>query len=56
MKCCEKELPQGVPYVLIRYWCGQCNTEHLANAQEMTDYIAKLTREASNGAQLPDLL
>lgn len=56
MKCCNKELPQGVPYVLIRYWCDQCNTEHLVSAQEMTDYIAKLTKEASDAAALPDLL
>jgi hypothetical protein len=60
MKCCDKDLGQGEPYVLIRYWCDTCKTEHLASAEEMTAYIAKLTiqhKGVNNVASgLPDIL
>lgn len=56
MKCCGKDLGQGKPFVLIQYWCDTCKTEHLVDAKEMTDYIAKLhTEKQANGA-LPDIL
>jgi hypothetical protein len=56
MKCCGKDLGTGEPYVLVRYWCSQCNTEHLANATEMAEYIAKLHAEKSLATGLPDIL
>jgi hypothetical protein len=58
MKCCSKEMPEGVPFVMVRYWCAECKTEHLVNAQEMTDFVVKLHAEANNGvvSRLPDLL
>jgi hypothetical protein len=63
MKCCGKELPEGVPYVLIRYWCAECNTEHLVNSVELTEYIGKLHSSVrqtgvNNGvvSGLPDIL
>lgn len=57
MKCCGHDLGKGEPYVMLRYWCDKCKTEHLVDAKEMTEYLASLTREANNGAQqLPDLL
>jgi hypothetical protein len=58
MKCCGKDLGQGTPYVLIQYWCSQCNTEHLVDARELTEYIAKLHAEKDSGAStgLPNIL
>lgn len=56
MKCCGKDLGQGVPYVLIRYWCGECNTEHLVDSVELTEYIAKLHAEKNTNGTLPDIL
>lgn len=57
MKCCNKDLGHGVPYVMLRYWCNECNTEHLVDAQEMTNYIAKLHAEQNHGGErLPDIL
>jgi hypothetical protein len=61
MKCCGKDLGQGTPYVLIQYWCSQCNTEHLVDSVEFTEYIARLhathtPKGESNGQTLPDIL
>lgn len=57
MKCCGEDLGKGEPYVLIRYWCDKCRTEHLVNSVEFTDYIARLhaEKEVANG-QLPNIL
>lgn len=57
MKCCGKERG-GTPYVMMRYWCEDCKTEHLVNAEELTAYVAKLAAEKSDGvvSRLPDLL
>jgi nucleoside phosphorylase len=58
VKCCGKDLGRGTPYVLIRYWCDQCNTEHLVDSTEFTEYIAKLhnTVRQEVGNALPDIL
>jgi nucleoside phosphorylase len=59
MKCCNKDLGHGVPYVMLRYWCDTCKTEHLVDAQEMTNYIAQLNAEKHADAvvsRLPDIL
>jgi hypothetical protein len=54
MKCCNKDLGKGAPYVMLRYWCEGCKTEHLVHAREMTEYLAA---QVSHGPQqLPDLL
>lgn len=60
MKCCGKDLGRGTPYVMVRYWCAECNTEHLVDAQELTDYVALLNARAeadnAGSARLPNLL
>lgn len=60
MKCCDKDLGEGTPYVLIQYWCGKCGTEHLVNSVEFTEYVAKLHAAhppaGANGEKLPDIL
>jgi hypothetical protein len=63
MKCvgttgCGKELEDGQPYVVIRYWCPDCDIEHWVNCVELTEYIAKLHAEKNSGAStgLPDIL
>lgn len=56
MKCCGYDLGKGEPFVLIRYWCDKCKTEHLCDAKEMTEYVASLARSSSDTQQLPDLL
>jgi hypothetical protein len=53
MICCGEDLGKGQPFVMLRYWCERCKTEHLVDAQEMTDYLAKL---AQSNDKLPDIL
>lgn len=57
IECCGKKIT-GKPIVLISYWCEGCKTEHLHDAVEMSEYVQRVHREASNaGSQgLPDIL
>lgn len=56
MKCCGMDLGKGAPFVVIRYWCDKCKTEHLVDAKELTEYVEKVHREASNAQTLPNIL
>jgi hypothetical protein len=58
MICCGMDMGKGEPIVVIQYWCKTCNKEHWANAEEMTEYVQRVHREANNGvvSRLPDLL
>jgi uncharacterized Zn finger protein (UPF0148 family) len=61
MKCCGKDLGKGTPFVMVQYWCPVCETEHLVDAREMVEVVAKLNAridelEQGNGNRLPSLL
>lgn len=58
MKCCNTDLGKGEPFVVRRYWCDKCKTEHLVDAKEMTEYVEQVHREAANAGQqgLPNIL
>jgi hypothetical protein len=56
-ECCGKRIT-GKPIVMISYWCDKCQTEHLHDAVEMTEYVQRVHREANNGMaqRLPNIL
>jgi hypothetical protein len=57
MICCGTDLGKGEPYVMLRYWCDKCKTEHLVNAREMSDYLAaQAVRQEQGDVRLPPLL
>lgn len=58
MNCCGKSLGEGQLFVMRRFWCTECNTEHLVDAHEITEWLARHVKdlEAQNGQRLPPLL